>query len=382
MYNVILLGLVSFLTDISSEMVYPLVPLLLTQRLGAPAAVVGLIEGMAESVASLLKLLAGAWSDRLGRRKPLAFAGYAGAAVGKALLAMARSWPLVWLARFVDRTGKGLRGAPRDALLAESVPSGERGKAFGLHRALDTLGAVLGVALAYLFLNRAGGDYGTVFRWAVVPATLGALLVLPAREIRREGPRRPVQGARAAWGAFPPALRRFLLVITLFNLGNSSNQFLLLRASQLGLPSHQVLLAYLLFNGVYALAAYPAGRLSDAVGRRALLVGGYLMYGLVYIGFALARTPVAVWPLFAAYGLYQGATEGVEKALLADLAPPERKATVLGLHATLVGLALLPASLLAGVLWDALGPAAPFYLGGALALAAAAGLHWALHTTG
>lgn len=372
--NVLLFGLVSFFTDLSSEMVYPLVPLFLTQRLGATPAVVGLIEGVAESVASLLKVVSGHWSDRLGRRQPLAFAGYAASAAGKVLLPLAGAWPVVLLARFADRVGKGIRGAPRDALIAEAIPAGQRGRAFGLHRAMDTLGAVAGVTLAYLFMTGEQRDYAPLFGWALLPAALGALLVLLARETDSRRPARPAAALRLEWGRLPRQLRLYLAVMVLFTLGNSSNQFLLLRAADLGASPGRVLLLYLLFNAVYALAAYPAGWLSDRLGRRLLLVLGYGLYGLVYLGFGAATSLPAVWGLFAAYGLYQGVTEGVEKALLADLAPADRKATVLGLHATLVGITLLPASLLAGLLWNGFGAAAPFYLGGALGLAAAGAL--------
>lgn len=358
-------------------MVYPLVPLFLVQRLGATPAVVGLIEGVAESVASLLKVVSGGWSDRMGRRKPLAFAGYASSTVGKVLLPLAAAWPVILLARFVDRVGKGLRGAPRDALIAESIPAAQRGRAFGFHRTLDTLGAVCGVILAYLFLTRAQVDLVAVFWWAVLPAVLGVLLVLPAREAR-QAEHRTTATLRLEWGRLPGRLKLYLAVVVLFTLGNSSNQFLLLRASQLGAGTGVVLLLYLVFNVVYAVASYPAGWLSDRLGRRLLLTVGYAVYGLVYLGFGAVRSLPAVWALFAVYGLYQGFTDGVEKALLTDLAPADRKATVLGLHATLVGITLLPASLLAGLLWDRLGPGAPFYFGGVLGLAAAAALRWVL----
>ncbi|MFQ6058589.1 MAG: MFS transporter [Anaerolineae bacterium] len=375
MFNVIILGLTSFLTDTSTEMVYPLLPLYLTTRLGASPAIVGLIEGIAESLASLLKVFSGYISDRVGRRKPLAILGYASSTVGKFLLYLSTSWGWVLGGRVVDRFGKGVRTAPRDALIADSTAQARRGGAYGLHRALDTAGAVVGVALAYYFLTAYRGDYTAVFLYSLIPAGLGVAILLLARE--RAG-RIPVtsqaQSPSLRWSALPRRLQAFLIVVLLFALGNSSNQFLLLRAQNLGFTAQTVLLLYLAYNLVYALISYPAGRLSDRIGRKTLLVLGYLFYGLVYLGFALVQAPAYVWSLFAAYGLYIAFTEGVEKALMADIAPLELRATLIGLHATFVGIGLLPASLLAGLLWNLFGAAAPFYFGGGLGLLAALGL--------
>lgn len=376
MGNVILLGLVSFLTDLSSEMVYPLLPLFLTGQLGAAPAVVGLIEGLAESAASLLKVVSGWLADRLGQRKGLAVVGYGLSAVGKALLAAAASWPAVLAARVGDRIGKGVRGAPRDAILADSVPAAQRGQAFGLHRALDNLGAAAGILVAWWLLQGGGQGVRSVFRWAVLPAVLSALLLFAARD-PGGAPRRRASLPRLTWSGLDARLRGLLLVAVLFALGNSSNAFLLLRAGNLGLDASGVMLVYLVYNLVYVLCSYPAGVLSDRLGRFNVLVAGYLVHGLVYLGFAQAGRPWHAWLLLGAYGLFMGLVDGVEKALLADLAPPERKATVIGLHATLVGVALLPASLWAGVLWDWLGPAAPFLWGAATGILGAAGLVWA-----
>ncbi|MEW6572729.1 MAG: MFS transporter [Bacillota bacterium] len=317
MFNIILLGLVSFLTDVSSEMVYPLVPLFLTLQLGATPAIVGVIEGLAESTASLLKVFSGYWSDRAGQRKPLAIAGYALSTLGKLLFYFATSWSWVLAGRLADRFGKGVRTAPRDALIADSSDQGAYGLSFGLHRAMDTFGAVAGVAAAYLFLRHAPADFRPVFLYAVIPAALGVVLLFFVRE-RRDRRSQTAQRLNLNWRELDPRLKAFLAVVFLFTLGNSSNQFLLLRAQNLGFPAQDVLLLYLVYVSVYGLLAYPAGRLSDRVGRRRLLVWGYLTYGLVYLGFALARQPETLWPLFAAYGLYSAATEGVEKALVAE----------------------------------------------------------------
>lgn len=372
MLNVVVLGLVSFLTDVSSEMIYPLLPLYLTQ-LGAGPAVIGLIEGIAESLASLLKVFSGYFSDRLRRRKPLTILGYASSTVGKFLLYLSTSWGWVMGGRLVDRFGKGVRTAPRDALIADSTDGSSRGRAYGLHRALDTAGAVLGVFLAYLFLTAHRGDYTTVFLYSLIPAALGMGILLLARE-RRVGIPDRGEGLSFSWKALPPRLKAFLLVVFIFTLGRSSDQFLLLRAKHVGFDDTTVLLLYLAYNVVYALSSYPAGRLSDRIGRKALLVVGYAFYGLVYLGFAALRQPSNFWGLFAVYGLYIAFTHGVEKAFIADIAPVELRATLVGLHATIVGIGLLPASSLAGLLWDTFGASAPFYFGGGLGFLAALGL--------
>ncbi len=384
MFNILILGLVSFLTDVSTEMIYPLIPLYLVSVLGATPAAVGLIEGIAESLASLLKVFAGAVSDRLERRKPLALLGYGLSSFAKIPIIMAVSWTWVLWGRVGDRFGKGVRTAPRDALIAESAREGAMGSAFGLHRLLDTLGAVLGVALAYYFFTRQG-DYRPIFVWSLVPAFAGTAVIFLVREAKSRRGVSPVKQKhsiaalpgriRANWRDLDPRLKKFLAVVFVFALGNSSNQFLILRAADLGFGPADAVLLYLAFNIVYALASFPAGALSDRIGRRVLLVAGYTVYGLVYLGMAAAGGPgLAVWLLFGLYGLYSGATEGVEKALVAEMAPAEQKASLLGLHATLVGIGLLPASVLAGLLWRFLGPAAPFCFGGTLGILAAVAL--------
>lgn len=370
--NIIILGLASLLTDLSTEMVYPLLPLFLTQTLGASPAVLGFIEGLAESAASLLRVFSGYVSDRIGRRKPLAIAGYTASTLGKMLLYLAAAWPMVLAGRLVDRFGKGVRTAPRDALIADSSDPGRRGRAYGLHRAMDTVGATMGVVAAILLLRTVSGNFRVIFLWSLVPAALGVAVLFLARDVRSH--QSSAQAPVLRWSALPRRLRAYLLVVFLFALGNSSNQFLLLRAQNLGAPAAIVLLLYLSYNVAYAAVAYPAGRLSDRIGRRALLVSGYTLYGVVYVGFAVARSPAWLWMLFVVYGLYIGVSEGVEKALVADLAPAAVRATAIGLHATLVGAGLLPASLLAGWLWTLFGPAIPFYFGGILGCTAAVAL--------
>lgn len=389
MFNIIILGIASFLTDVSTEMVYPLLPLYLTSaRIGASPAIVGLIEGFAESSASLLRVFSGYWSDRLQQRKPLAILGYAASTIGKVLLYVSASWPMVFAGRMVDRFGKGIRTAPRDALIADSSDPARRGAAFGLHRALDTAGASLGVIIAYLLFVGSHDDFSTIFLLSIIPALLGVAVLFFVRErlARRSAPAPAAAGPTPRvpwwtdlgekWNALDRRLKLFLIIVFAFALGNSSNQFLLLRAKNQGWDDATVILMYLVFNVVYAIASYPAGRLSDRVGRKGLLVLGYLTYGIVYVGFAIAN-PLQLWGLFATYGLYIALTEGVEKALVSDIAPLDLRATLIGLHATFVGVGLLPASVFAGFLWDTFGPQVPFYFGGAMGVLAAAAL-WLL----
>ncbi len=383
MFNVIILGIASFLTDVSSEMVYPLIPLYLTSaRIGATPAIVGLIEGLSESIASLLRVFSGYWSDRLQQRKSITILGYASSAVGKFLLYVSTSWPIVFAGRLTDRFGKGIRTAPRDALIADSTDAKTRGNAFGLHRALDSAGASLGVILAYIFFISFHDDFGSIFLISLIPAFLGIVVLFFVREqmARRRARATPTpvrepwwRDLRTRWQELDRRLKVFLIIVFLFALGNSSNQFLLLRAKDRGFDDATVILMYLVFNIVYTVASWPAGRLSDRVGRKALLVLGSLTYGVVYLGFALAN-PLQLWGMFATYGLYIAFTEGVEKALVSDIAPADLRATLIGLHATFTGFGLLPASLLAGFLWDTFGPAVPFYFGGAMGILAAVGL--------
>lgn len=372
MLNVIILGLTSLLTDISTEMVYPLIPLFLTSQLGASPAIVGIIEGFAESLASILKVFSGYISDKVGKRKPLAIAGYSFSTIGKMFLYFATSWGWVFLGRTSDRFGKGIRTAPRDALIAEAVDKENIGRAYGLHRALDTLGATIGIALAYYFLTSYKGNYKAVFMYSLIPAFLGVFVLFFAKESKVTN--QLSKKLSFSWRSLDRRLQMFLIVILIFALGNSSNQFLLLRAKNVGFSDSDVILLYLVYNIVYMIFSYPMGRLSDKIGRKKLLIIGYFLYGIVYLGFAVFGFKSAMWILFSVYGLYIALTEGVEKALVAEISPPHLKGTVIGLHATFTGIGLLPASFIAGILWDTLGVTAPFYFGGIMGVLAAIGL--------
>jgi MFS family permease len=392
MINIILLGITSLLTDISSEMIYPILPIYLTTQLGASPAILGLIEGAAESLASLLKVFSGYFSDKIKKRLPFTILGYASSALGKFFLYISTSWAYVLAGRIIDRFGKGLRTAPRDALIADSAKENKRGSAFGLHRTLDTIGASLGVFLAYILITRYRGGLKNIFLLSLLPAGLGVIFLFFVKEkkagfksatLELQFSRLSVKssaGFRLAgsWRALDKKLKLFLIFSFIFTLGNSSNQFLLLRAKNLGTSTATVILFYLVYNLVYALVIYPASRLSDRIGRKKILVSGYLFYGLVYLGFAANHSLNNFWFLFGIYGLYIAFTEGVEKALLSDLAPPDLRGTVIGLHAALVGIGLLPASLLAGMFWKFFGAASPFYFGGFMGIVASVGLWFIL----
>jgi len=382
--NVWILGITSFFTDVSSEMLVSLLPLFLANVLGAGTAVIGLIEGLAESTASLLKVVSGWLSDRLGRRKWLTVAGYGLSTVVKPILYLSASWSSVLGVRVADRVGKGIRTAPRDALIADSIDQGQRGLSFGLHRAMDTAGAFCGLLIAtgVIWAMQAGGGvlerstFQTVVLFSVVPAVLAVLiLAFGAREVPRRSD--VARAPSLTLKGFDPRFRGFLLILVLFTLGNSSDAFLILRAQERGLSVLAVMGALLTLNLVYTLVSGPAGMLSDRIGRRRVIVSGWLLYGLVYLGFALAGAGWQIWMLYALYGMYYGVTEGAARALVADIVGPDQRGTAYGLFNAVVGVTALPASVLAGLLWRGLGTwrgfgaSAPFLFGAMLALLAA-----------
>lgn len=370
-----LVALISLVNDSASEMLYPLVPLVLASVLMAGPKALGLIEGIAEATASLLKLFSGVVVDRTRRHKPWIVVGYALAGFGRPLVALVTSWPALLAIRFADRVGKGLRTSPRDALLAASVDADRRGLAFGVHRAMDNAGAVIG-PLAAAALLASGVPLTQVIAWTIVPALLCLALALAIREPPRLPPAAP-RRFDATLRDLPPVLRRYLVVVALFTLGNSSNMFLLLRAQELGVPPAQVPLLWAAVSAVAMVFAAPLSALSDRVGRRRLLVGGWLAYAAVYAALGAVRTDgVVLFALFACYGLFLAATEGVEKALVADLAPAGREGTAFGWFNLVAGAMLLPASLVFGWIYEAVAAWAAFGFSAGCATAAAVLLVW------
>lgn len=384
MVNVILTGLTSFLTDISTEMFYPLISLYIVALGGGPQ-IIGLIEGIAESLASLLKVFSGNLSDIIKKRKPLAIFGYSFSVIGKIFMYFAQSWGGVFVGRVIDRIGKGIRTAPRDALIAESVNE-KRGRAFGLHRTMDTLGAFFGVLISLFLIKRfellsiekgvSVSNYLPIFRYiilfSIIPGILGVSILFFVKETASGIPlgKKIILNLKI----IPKKLKGFLLVTLIFTFGNSSNQFLLLKAKNIGFSIISILTLYLVYNITYAIFSYPLGRLSDKIGRKWIIVIGYLIYGIVYLSYAFAKSVYLIYTLFAIYGLYSAFTEGVEKALVSDISPDELKGSLIGLHATLVGIGLFPASLIGGLLWQYISPQATFIFGGIMGIIASIGM--------
>jgi MFS family permease len=381
--NVWAVSLTSFFMDISSEMVINVLPLFLASVLGVKTSVIGLIEGVAEAMASILKLFSGWLSDRVGERKWLAVAGYAISALAKPLFYFAHTWEMVAAARWGDRVGKGIRTAPRDALVADSVDPKQRGLAFGFHRAADTAGAMLGLVIAlvivWLLQEAASNLLESTFRVLVlvslVPAVLAVLsLALGAKDVAVTKQR---QAPKFAFRSLGKPFMIFMAIVGLFTLGNSADAFLVLRATERGLSVVGVLGMLITFNLIYTLISTPAGSLSDRIGRRKLIIGGWLAYAFIYLGFGLAQTGWQIWVLYALYGVYYGLAYGTATAMVADLVPDTVRGTAYGTYNGVLGLLAFPASLIAGVLWQGvgawpgLGPAAPFLFGGMLALIAA-----------
>jgi len=373
--NVLVLAAVSLLTDASSEIIYPLLPIFLTTVLGTSAAAVGAIEGAAETTAALLKLASGWWSDRARRRKPLVVAGYALASLARPLVAIAQSAGQVLAIRLTDRVGKGIRGSPRDALIAESVDPAIRGRAFGFHRAADHAGAVIGPLIAFALLRWEQLPLRTVFLFAALPGVLSVIvLVLGVRETPRDA-RASTGTKKAGVPSLDASLGRafwtFLASVLLFTLGNSTDAFLILRANQLGVPVSLIPILWAALHVVKSAASVPGGSLSDRFGRKPLILAGWAVYAAVYVGFGRATETWHAWALFLAYGTFFGLTEGTQAALIADLVGQARRGTAYGWYYLAVGIGALPASVLFGLVWDRVSPRAAFDLGAGLALAAA-----------
>lgn len=372
--NIIFLGLVSFFIDLSTEMVYPLVTIYL--QTFASVSIVGIIEGFAESTAALLKVYSGYIGDKYQNKKRIAFLGYSSAVVYKIILFFLGSWIGIMIARLVDRIGKGIRTAPRDTLVAESG-AGTLGKSFGLHKMLDMFGAGLGLLIAYLLYQQLVNDntiidsaaFKTIFLLSIIPAVIGLVFLTLVKEKKNHAVKKSkftLKGIK-----LNPRITWYLIIVLLFSLGNSSNAFLLLKASNAGFNASSVLLLYLVFHIVSTIFALPMGKLSDKVGRRKLVVPAYFIYGVVYFGFAFFSTKFAFIMLFGMYGLYQALITGAEKAFISEYAPKEAKGTIIGLYGTCQGIGLLMASLLAGGLWAWFGVSAPFIFGGIMGMVSA-----------
>ncbi len=373
MLNIVALGLVSFFADISSEMVYPIIPLYLTSVFGATPALVGIIEGIAESLASLLKVFSGYITDKYKKKKPIALIGYAASLVYKIALIFAGSWTGILGARVIDRIGKGVRTTPRDVMVSESAEKNQMGKAFGVHKALDMAGSAIGIFSAYYILKSSQGnfDYKNIFLMAIIPAAISLFMFLLVKE---KPDTRVAKEREPFWNnikKLDSQLKMYLLVAFVFTLGNSSNTFLLLRAKSVGFDDTTVILLYFLYNITASILAIPLGKLSDKLGRKRILVSGYIVFSVVYLSFVFALNKTVIAAAFVLYGVYTAMTAGVERAFIAEISPKELKGTMLGLHSTIVGIALLPASTIAGFLWNLFGARVPFIFGAGMSLCAA-----------
>ncbi len=378
--NVFALSLVSLLNDTSSEIIYPLLPAFLALTLGASPFIIGLIEGFAESVAAFLKLFSGYLSDRFEKRKFPVFLGYALASITRPLLAFVGSWQQVLFVRVTDRVGKGIRGAPRDAIIAESVAEEKRGLAFGFNRAADHLGAVIGPMIAFILLsyfaddptNPTIRDYRQVFLYASIPVVLGLFVIV---FFVKEKPKKifdPIAPKiKLSLKEFDGNFKRFLIVIALFTLSNSTDAFLLLRAEQSGIPVAVLPLLWMFLHFSKVVFSLIGGDLSDKIGRKTLIFSGWIIYALVYVGFAFVGAAWQAWALFLIYGIYFGLTEGVEKALVADLVPPEKRGTAFGFYNLAFSISVFPASIIFGAIWTKFGAEFAFLTSGFISLCAA-----------
>ena len=365
--NILILGLVSLFTDLSSQMVFPLIPLFLTTVLGAGACAVGIVEGAAETTASLLKVISGYWSDKIKKRKPFIFFGYSLSSITKPLFAFANVWPSVLFVRVIERIGKGLRTAPRDALVAESCDESVRGKAYGLHRAMDGIGSVLGATIALLLLPILG--YRNIFLFAFIPGIIAVFVILFIKEKRAPVKRETKEiSIRLSFKELPLNLRLFIIISSIFALGHFGYAFLLLRAKNIGLSDNMAILLYVLFYIVYTICTIPSGMLSDKIGRKPVLITGYLVFAITSLGLIFTSSIYSILIFFIVYGVFYAMIDGVQRALVIDLAPENLKATALGTFHTAIGLVALPGGYIAGLLWDKIGPGATFTYGFTLAI--------------
>jgi len=368
--NVFVMGWVSFFNDIASEMVYPIVPIFLTTFLGASVAIVGVIEGIAESTAALLKVFSGWLSDKFQKRMPFISSGYSLSAFSKLLLGLAYSWPIVLIARFLDRFGKGIRTSARDSLIAESCSANERGKSFGFHRALDTLGAVFGSLGAILFLTIFKNNLRLTFYIAFIPALIGIILLLVfVKEKKKKA--LCASELRLRWRDVNPSFKIYLFINIIFFIGNSSDTFLILRAQNLGLAIKTTIFAYVLFNITYSLLSIPAGIIVDKIGAKKVIITGLFIFSIVYFFFGFINSSMFIWLLFPIYGIYMALTEGVGKAYISLLVPVEKSGTAFGIYQTAIGICSFFASFIAGLMWSYINVRIPFYFGSIMAFIAA-----------
>lgn len=372
--NVVVLGVVSFFTDVSSEMLYPITPIFLTSILGVPMSVVGLIEAVAESTASILKVFSGWLSDRLKRRRPFVVIGYSLSSLAKPILFFAYVWPTVLIARFLDRFGKGLRVSARDAMIADSSETPHRGKVFGFHRAMDSLGACIGPLLAIWFLTILKDNLRIVFLIAFIPAALAVLILIFFLKETRSAFSSESIAIKFNKRELNTNFKKFLIASSIFAIGNSSDVFLILRAKSLGLSVSMVILAYVLYNITYSVFSTPFGSLSDKIPRKNVMIVGYGIFAMVYLGFGMISGPKLIWALFPVYGLYIAMTDGVGKAFVSDIVEPEHRATALGIYHFVLGIFAFFASLIAGILWEHIGFSAPFLYGALTAIASSIAL--------
>ncbi len=369
--NVFVISLVSFFNDIASEMIYPIVPIFLTTVLGAPVTIVGLIEGIAESAASILRVFSGWFSDKLRSRKPFMVVGYGLSAFSKAVLAVSFHWSMLLGGRFLDRFGKGIRTSARDALISESSEVQYRGSVFGFHRAIDTMGALVGPLIALALLSKFGHNLRFVFYLAVIPSAIGIiLLAVFVKDIRKRQNHTDAPSFRLRDMELSRDFKVFLIVSAVFAIGNSSDAFLILRAHDLGLSLSLTIVVYTVFNFFYAVASHPAGIISDKIGQKKVLLWGFCLFALVYFLFGIITDRYLLWVLFPLYGVYMALTEGIGKAYISLLVKKDFTGTIYGIYQTLIGLITFLSSLIAGFLWKYISPGAPFIFGGIMALIA------------
>lgn len=370
--NVFILGLVSLFTDISSQMIYPLLPIFLSSVLGVGIVFIGLLEGIAETAASILKVFSGWYSDKLKKRKPIIFLGYSLSTIGKPFLYLATAGWHVLIVRFIDRVGKGIRTSPRDALVADSSLPEQRGKAFGIQRAMDRMGAFLGPLIAFAILPLLNNNLRLLFLLAFFPALIAVLIIVffLKEKLHLQDPSKNIKSISLKY--FSRDFKLFVLILAVFTLGNSSDAFLVLRARNLGISIVFIPILWLMYNFISSVSSVPLGHLSDKIGRRKTTLLGFLVYGAVYSGFAFSNTQSLIWVFMAFYGVYYGLSEGVLRAYVADLVEDKSVlASAYGIYHTVVGLCMFPASLIMGILWQSFGPRPAFLFGASLSLAAA-----------